>query len=158
MSNFINKHFKRDKALKVIALGTDRSIRTHYVIPSNNTFTLYSGKSNVQTFAYNPDKVYRQKKFNTVYVVEGEGEVVDMFTHKAAISANEFAVVMENEVMKQFVKANSKENPNLILLLLFATLGALAITIYFLYDMQGTLRRLVDSQGTVQFIANILRR
>lgn len=158
MSNFLNKHLNRNKCLKVIALGTDRVIRTHYVIPDNNIFNLYKGKDNAQAFTYKPSQVYKQKRFSTVYVVEGEAEVVDMFTHKATISAGEFGVVMENKVMKDFVKANTKDNPSLVILLLFATLGVLAIVIYLLYTMQGDIGKILPNDTTTQFINTIFRR
>jgi len=157
MKNWINKVFNKKKVIKVNFLTLDRKIKLHYVKPSTNKITVFNNKVG-HDFMFNPEQVYIHNGFSTVFVIEGQAEVVDMFTFTAAFDSEQYHVAMNNKLAEQFVRSNQKKETNIQTVLLIGVLGALAITIYFIFDMQGALRSIIDRLNTTtQFISVIFR-
>lgn len=155
LKNWYNKTFNKAKVVKVSLLGHDRKVSTHYVVPHGNSLTIT--RNDVQhVFMFKPEHIFTQKKFNTGFAVEGQAELVRLNTFKAEFHSEDFAVAMNNTLAADFVRANQKEKPNILMFLVLASIGLGIITLYYLFQMQSELRALVPS--TTQFITTLLRR
>ena len=137
MSNWVNKNFRKSRAVKVLIHYPDHRVMTHYVIPKGDYITV--GKA---TFVIDKTKVYNDEKRFPVLIYKYDDiepqtpfDVLDI-NRKPVKTPSELYTQSENNLAQEFIRGmrGGFDFNMIILIVLGVIVFAMAFGFYTLYN------------------------
>jgi hypothetical protein len=135
--NFINKHFRKSKCIKVIYFAEGKKQITYYVIPDGKNITL---KDHEKTFELNDKEFFIDPKGFITYVFSyNRVETVDPNNAETLGTTTPFDLetAIESKVASEILQATrNKADINIILLIVMAIIVIGFIALWYTTDQR----------------------
>lgn len=141
--SFINRYFRKSKAVKILIHFPDHRVRTYYTIPKGDQITVSNG-----VFKLDLDNVfYDEKRFPTYLYSFKDVRPINALTgdSKKDIDPTELFIQSENKLVNEFIKGmgGGLDINMIMLVLMIVLLGVSGFGLFTLYNEVGEIKEIL---------------